>query len=85
LFPPFSLHFVKNSRGGVLQAFGTFLDLGDLTMSLVGATKKKRDFDPKKFLATIGEGRRIVPAAKKQTIYAQGAPCDAVFYIREGR
>src|SRR5580700_366113 len=62
-----------------------FLDLGDLTMSLVAATKKKRDFDPKKFLATIGEGRKVVPVGKKQTIYAQGAPCDAVFYIREGK
>jgi CRP-like cAMP-binding protein len=54
-------------------------------MSLVAAAKKKRDFDPKKFLATIGEGRRIVPVAKKQTIYAQGATCDAVFYIQEGK
>ena len=54
-------------------------------MSLVAATKKKRDFDPKKFLATIGEGRRIVPVAKKQTIYAQGAACDAVFYIQGGK
>ena len=48
------------------------------------ATKKKRDFDPKRFLATIGEGRRIVLVPKKQTIYAQGAPCDEVFYIQKG-
>jgi CRP/FNR family transcriptional regulator, cyclic AMP receptor protein len=54
-------------------------------MSLVVATKKKRDFDPKMFLATIGEGRKIVPVAKKQTIYAQGAACDAVFYIQSGK
>jgi CRP/FNR family cyclic AMP-dependent transcriptional regulator len=49
------------------------------------ASKKKRDFDPKMFLATIGEGRKIVPVAKKQTIYAQGAACDAVFYIQTGK
>jgi CRP/FNR family cyclic AMP-dependent transcriptional regulator len=54
-------------------------------MSLVIATRKKRDFDPKRFLATIGEGRKIVPVAKKQTIYVQGAACDAVFYIQSGK
>jgi len=54
-------------------------------MSLVVATTKKREFDPKRFLATIGEGRKIVPVAKKQTIYAQGAVCDAVFYIQSGK
>jgi CRP-like cAMP-binding protein len=37
------------------------------------------------FLATIGEGRKIVPVAKKQTIYAQGSACDAVFYIQKGK
>ena len=45
-------------------------------MTPVIATTKKRDFDPTKFLTTIGEGRKIVPVAKKQTIYAQGAACD---------
>jgi CRP/FNR family cyclic AMP-dependent transcriptional regulator len=49
------------------------------------ATKKKRNFDPKTFLTNIGEGRRIVPVPKKQTIYAQGAECDAVFYIVKGK
>jgi CRP/FNR family cyclic AMP-dependent transcriptional regulator len=49
------------------------------------SVKKERNFDPQKFLATIGEGRRIVMAAKKQTIYAQGAACDAVFYILTGK
>jgi CRP/FNR family transcriptional regulator, cyclic AMP receptor protein len=49
------------------------------------ATTKKRDFDPTKFLTTIGEGRKIVRVAKKQPIYAQGAACDAVFYIQKGK
>jgi CRP/FNR family transcriptional regulator, cyclic AMP receptor protein len=48
------------------------------------ATKKKRDFDPKRFLAIIGEGRRIVLAPNKQIIYAQGEASDAVFYIQKG-
>src|SRR6202142_1967860 len=49
------------------------------------SAKKECDFDPKEFLATIGGGRRIVAVAKKQTIYAQGAACDAVFYIQTGK
>ncbi len=47
--------------------------------------KKKRDFDPKKFLATIGEGRRVVSFPRKQTIFTQGDKADAVFYIQEGK
>ena len=46
---------------------------------------KKREFDPKKFLATIGEGRKVVTFSKKQTIFAQGNAADAVFYIQEGK
>src|SRR5580658_6937228 len=47
--------------------------------------KKKRDFDPNAFLATIGEGRKIVPFEKQQTIFAQGDGADAVFYIQSGK
>jgi CRP/FNR family cyclic AMP-dependent transcriptional regulator len=53
-------------------------------MRRVLATKRKHVFDPKSFLASVGEGRKIVAVAKKQTIYAQGAVCDAVFYIQSG-
>jgi CRP/FNR family transcriptional regulator, cyclic AMP receptor protein len=48
-------------------------------------TKKKRDFDPRKFLATIGEGRKVVAFSKNQTIFTQGDAADAVFYVQEGR
>ncbi len=49
------------------------------------ASKISLNFDPKSFLSTIGEGRKIVPIPTKQKIYAQGAPCDAVFYIQKGK
>ena len=49
------------------------------------ASENSLNFDPKSFLTTIGEGRRIVPVAKKQKVYAQGAECDAVFYIKKGK
>jgi CRP/FNR family cyclic AMP-dependent transcriptional regulator len=45
----------------------------------------KREFDPNTFLATIGEGRKIVAVAKKQTIFTQGDDADAVFYIQTGK
>jgi CRP/FNR family transcriptional regulator, cyclic AMP receptor protein len=47
--------------------------------------KKGRAFDPRKFLATIGEGRKVVTVPKKQTIFTQGDAADAVFYIQEGK
>src|ERR1700674_3396763 len=49
------------------------------------SANKKRDFDPKKFLATIGEGRKVVAFPKKQTIFTQGDAADAVFFIQEGK
>jgi len=55
-----------------------------LTASTAQA-KRKSDFDPRKFLATIGEGRKVVAFSKKQTIFAQGDAADAVFYIQEGK
>jgi CRP/FNR family transcriptional regulator, cyclic AMP receptor protein len=47
--------------------------------------KKKKAFDPKKFLATIGERRKVVVFAKKEAIFTQGDAADAVFYIQEGK
>jgi CRP/FNR family cyclic AMP-dependent transcriptional regulator len=47
--------------------------------------KKKGDFDPNTFLAIIGEGRKFLLFPKKQTIFAQGDPADAVFYVQTGK
>jgi len=44
-----------------------------------------RDFDPRKFLATIGQGRTVVAYRKKQSIFAQGDPADSGFYIQAGK
>jgi CRP/FNR family transcriptional regulator, cyclic AMP receptor protein len=54
-------------------------------MTLVKASKKLIKFDPKTFLSTINGGRKIVAFLKKQTIFAQGDPSDAVFYIQKGK
>jgi len=47
--------------------------------------KKPREFDPNTFLATIGDGRKNLSVAKKQTIFVQGDRADAVFYIQSGK
>jgi CRP/FNR family transcriptional regulator, cyclic AMP receptor protein len=47
--------------------------------------KKSRNFDPEALLAVIGEGRKAVLFAKKQTIFSQGDPADAVFYLQTGK
>jgi CRP/FNR family cyclic AMP-dependent transcriptional regulator len=47
--------------------------------------KTECDFDPRKFLATIGVGRKVVAFRKKRPIFTQGDASDAVFYIQEGK
>jgi CRP/FNR family transcriptional regulator, cyclic AMP receptor protein len=54
-------------------------------MTPAGAAKKKHDFDPDEFLATIAAGRTIVSFPKKHIIFAQGDECDSVFYIQKGK
>ena len=49
------------------------------------SASKNGDFDPRKFLATIGEGRKVVCFSSKQTVFTQGDAADAVFYIQEGK
>ena len=44
-----------------------------------------RGFNPDTFLATIGDGRKMLSISKRQTIFAQGDPADAVFYVQKGK
>jgi CRP/FNR family transcriptional regulator, cyclic AMP receptor protein len=46
---------------------------------------EKPPFDAAAFLASAGLGRRIVQIEPKQNFFAQGDPCDSVFYIQKGR
>ena len=47
--------------------------------------QKQLSFDPDTFLSTIGEGRRALRFAKKQSVFTQGDATDAVFYIQKGK
>jgi len=49
------------------------------------AKTAKPDFDPKTFLATVNGGRSVSNYRNHQTVFSQGDPADAVFYIQEGR
>jgi CRP-like cAMP-binding protein len=54
-------------------------------MRPVVAAKKLSKFDPKTFLSSIDGGRKIAAFHKKQVIFVQGEPSDAVFYIQKGK
>ena len=49
------------------------------------AKKRRPPFDPKSFLAEVGEGRTISQYRKDQIVFSQGDPADAVFYIQKGK
>ena len=46
---------------------------------------KKVPFDPKVFLATVDGGRTVSKYRKNETIFRQGDPAEAVFYIQKGQ
>lgn len=54
-------------------------------MSALAAARSKRQLSPDKILSTLGSGREIVPFRTKQTIFGQGDPSDAIFYVQKGK
>jgi CRP/FNR family cyclic AMP-dependent transcriptional regulator len=49
------------------------------------AIKRRPSFDPKAFLAKVGEGRSIGRYPKDEIAFSQGDPADSVFYIQKGK
>ena len=47
--------------------------------------KRKLPFNVETFLATVDGGRTVSTYRKSKTIFLQGDPADAVFYIQEGQ
>jgi CRP/FNR family transcriptional regulator, cyclic AMP receptor protein len=45
----------------------------------------KASFDPKIFLAKVGEGKTISEYQKDQVVFSQGEVADAVYYIQKGK
>ena len=53
-----------------------------------GAFVRKRvktSFNPKVFLAKVGEGKTISKYRKDQVVFSQGQVADSVFYIQQGK
>lgn len=49
------------------------------------AAAKKLVFDPARYLANSGVGRKIIELKPKRAIFAQGNAADSIFYIQKGR
>ena len=47
--------------------------------------KARAKFDPKSFLAEAGQGRARTTYERSETIFSQGDPADAIFYIQKGK
>ena len=49
------------------------------------AASTKPQFNPKAFLATVGEGHSVVKYNKNQAVFQQGDLADAVFFVQKGK
>jgi CRP-like cAMP-binding protein len=49
------------------------------------AKREPAQFPHRRVLEQLSEGKRVLEYRKGRTIFAQGDPADAVFYIREGK
>lgn len=49
------------------------------------APQRTLPLNPKTFLTRVSEGRSVASYGRKQVIFAQGDPADAVFYVQKGR
>ena len=47
--------------------------------------KRKSNFDPQIFLAMVGAGKTKTGLRRRQIVFSQGDPADAVFYIQKGK
>jgi CRP/FNR family cyclic AMP-dependent transcriptional regulator len=49
------------------------------------AGKAQSAFDPKIFLATVGQGHTVSDLRKDEVVFRQSAAADAVFYVQKGK
>jgi len=54
-------------------------------ISPVGIKKLSMGFDPETFLAKAGVRKTVVNVKKRDAVFSQGSPADAVFYIKKGK
>jgi len=51
----------------------------------MAAKSDRGAFDPREFLAKVGEGKTIVDYHKDEVVFAQGDAADTIYYIQKGR
>ncbi len=49
------------------------------------APQRTLPFNPETFLTRVSKGRSVASYRRKQVVFAQGDPADAVFYLQKGR
>ena len=49
------------------------------------ASKVNGSFDPKAFLASVGDGRRTLKSQEGEVIFSQGDAADALFFLQKGK
>jgi CRP/FNR family transcriptional regulator, cyclic AMP receptor protein len=45
----------------------------------------KSAFDPKTFLAKVGDGKTVLRCQKDQVVFSQGEVANVIFYILKGK
>jgi CRP/FNR family transcriptional regulator, cyclic AMP receptor protein len=79
IFLLWTLYFVR-SRPGWAN-----VGVPPRTKSDMANKTNQASFDPRVFLAKVGEGTTILEYRKDQIVFAQGDVADSVFYIQKGR
>jgi CRP/FNR family cyclic AMP-dependent transcriptional regulator len=51
----------------------------------MAAKSDRGAFDPREFLAKVGEGKTIVDYRKDEVVFAQGDAADTIYYVQKGR
>jgi CRP/FNR family cyclic AMP-dependent transcriptional regulator len=59
--------------------------LFDLRQTVMTPKSETEMFDPKAFLAKVGEGKTVIEFQKNQKVFSQGDLADTVFYIQNGK
>jgi CRP/FNR family transcriptional regulator, cyclic AMP receptor protein len=91
--PRWSSLVAKSSRRAAFARhfFWTFaarfakLDVSARTNPDMANKTNQASFDPKVFLAKVGDGKTIQQFRKDQVVFAQGDVADTIFYVQKGR
>jgi len=70
---------------GTYAASLASVDFSTGAKSDMASRTNEASFDPKAFLAKVGEGKTILEYRRGQIVFNQGDLADTIFYIQKGR